>query len=171
MKKSIVLVLALLLPVLVFLFLHFFGKNEFEIPIFHQTSSVEILTDCDIEYTFPYHVTDSKISINGTSVIFFSGEMDADGLANSLFQLSRLKSELKHPLPIFTVDYLTRVSEGVVALDSMDYVHEKNCVFITGENRIVLIDNASQIRGYYKDASLKEIDRLILESKILFNEY
>lgn len=173
MKKGILLIFALLLPVLIFLFLRFFGRNEFEVPVFYQSSLDEVPSDCDVSYNFPYRVVDSQVPLETTAVIFFSDGLDTDQLMESRFQLSRLHNELKGSLNVFFVSQepAAHEDEGQIALDSARYFFESKCLLLAGSNRVVLVDDNKQIRGYYKDASLKEIDRLILELKILFNEY
>ncbi len=174
-KKGLLLLIALLLPVTIFLFLHFFGQNKFEIPIYHQLTHSEIPSDCPIEYQFPYVVRSGQIPIRGTTVVFFSNGLSADELKESSFQLSRLSNELKKSFSVLNINRVkTKESDQigeVILMDSLSYETERRCIFLAESNRIVLTDSVRQIRGYYAEASLKEVDRLILECKILFNEY
>jgi hypothetical protein len=176
-KKSVLLFLALLLPVSVFLFLHFFGKNEFDIPIYYQLRTAEIPTDCQMDYQFPYKVTNSRIPIQGTSVIFFTSGLSSETIKESNFQLSRILDEFQAGTPELikvrqTSDTLAlSLLNNAIALDTEDYEQAYRCVFLANNNRIVLIDDQRQIRGLFKDAKLKEVDRLILELKILFKAY
>jgi len=61
--------------------------------------------------------------------------------------------------------------DGEMVIGGVDYDLEQQCVFLANANRIVLVDTEGHIRGLYPDASLKEIDRLILELKIIFKQY
>ena len=59
MKKGLLMFLALLLPVMIFLFLKTFGKNEFEVPVLFADS---VGVACE-EYTYkiPYVIEDSVL--------------------------------------------------------------------------------------------------------------
>lgn len=171
MKKGLLLFFAFLLPVGVFLFLHFFGKNEFELQAWHQTPSELIPTDCNFEYSFPYRVAQSQIPITTASLVFFEGDLSKEVREESRFQLGRIENEVKAKFPVYFVSNTGEDSDGVILLDSLGYTIQKRCIFIMGENRAVLLDDNQIIRGYYKDGSMKEVDRIILEAKILFREY
>src|SRR5690606_16129251 len=59
MKKALFMFLALLLPVLIFVFLRSFGKNEFDVPPLFA-DSVNVPVNCSsYNYTKPYTVADS----------------------------------------------------------------------------------------------------------------
>lgn len=174
-NKSFLLLIALLLPVSIFLFLHFFGQNKFEIPVYEQRADFEIPSDCLFDYQFPYRVQSDQIAIRDATVVFFSNGLSSDELKESGFQLSRLANELEESVSVLTLDRIETTEPGqsgdLIILDSLAYETTRRCILLASSNRIVLIDSARQIRGYYAEASLKEIDRLILECKILFNEY
>ncbi len=172
MRKVTLLVLALLLPVMVFVFLHYFGKNEFVVPVFYETPTDTIPSGCKIDQ-YPYQVRSSKTEIRDVTVVFFASGLTVDEYTDAMFQLSRLENEFREDAP-------TLVTFGRMDVDpdnqnkllaNADYEHEQKCVFLVGANRIVLVDANRYIRGLYKDASLKEIDRLILELKIIKKQY
>ena len=169
------LFLALLLPVTIFLFLHYFGQNEFEIPVYHESSIEQISSKCQMEYNFPYRITNTSLSLDTTAVVFFVGGLSKEQMIESTFQLSRLVDEFGEGVPqILLVNQQTDEmvgSEKMTLLDSISYVMERDCLFIAGDNQIVLVDGEKRIRGYYSNATLKEVDRLILELKILFKYY
>lgn len=174
-KKPLLLFLALLLPVTIFLFLHFFGQNEFEIPVYYESSIEQVPTSCQIEYNFPYRVTNTSLNLDTTAVVFFVRGLSEEQLIESTFQLSRLVDEFGEAVPqILLVNQQTDEMVNAVKmtlLDSASYIIEKDCLFIAGDNQIVLVDGEKRIRGYYANATLKEVDRLILELKILFKDY
>lgn len=176
MKKSVFLFLALLLPVSIFLFLHFFGRNEFDIPIYYQSETIEI-PDCSIDYQYPYKINKTHVALNGTSVVFFASGLSRDQFNESVFQLDRISNEFENnPPQLFLVtqstDSLSSLTwPNVLVLDKETYYTEQRCIFLADGNRIVLVDSLQQIRGLYSNAVLKEVDRLILELKILFKEY
>jgi len=92
MRKGLLLFLALLLPVIIFLFLHFFGKNEFEVPVLYQTQD-ELPGNCEMEYSLPYTVKSEKVDVADGAVILFSAGLTNEMFDNALFQLSRLQDE------------------------------------------------------------------------------
>lgn len=174
-KKSILLFLALLLPVSIFLFLHFFGKNEFEIPVYYQGHSDDFPAICNIDYQFPYKVNDSSIQFSGTVVIFFASGLSEEVLRESIFQLGRLDDAFgtRSPQLIILIKETDQFAQlaGAITFDSSLYSLEQKCIFLAGTNPLVLVDSDKQIRGLYPGTSLKEVDRLILELKILFKDY
>ena len=58
LKKSILLFLALLFPACVFVFLKFFGKNEFTVPPLYTDSYPDGMKECGVTVTLPYHIPD-----------------------------------------------------------------------------------------------------------------
>lgn len=177
MKKSVLLFLALGLPVSIFLFLHFFGRNEFDIPVYYQSASAEIPADCSIKHQFPYTITKSNVALSGNSVVFFASDLSTKELEESVFQLDRIFNEFEDSPPrLFIIlqspDSLSSPDlDNAIVLDKEAYTVEQQCIFLTNGNRLVLIDSLRQIRGLYPKATLKEVDRLILELKILYKEY
>lgn len=175
-RKGLFLFLALLLPVLIFLFLRFFGKNEFAIPVYHLEASPAIPADCEIVYNFPYAVPNSShVPLKGVSVVFFMDGLEDRDLRESNFELTRLNSELGgRDIKLIKIQSINKDSvgsENILYLDSAVYQTEKRCYFLSGDYRIILIDEERKIRGYYPEATLKEVDRLLLELKILLKEY
>lgn len=158
-RKNLFLSLALILPILVFLFLKFFGKNKFEIPIFHQTK-IESVAGCDLKYKLPYTVADSILTSlhwdgkRATLILFkpLDGENDL-----------RFKEEVEQSkLQVVSLNGLL----------SVDFKKDLSCVFLLPiKENAVLVDEQRRIRGYYHTESREEMDRLLVELKILFNEY
>ena len=173
-KKPILLFIALLLPVSIFLFLHYFGQNKFEIQVYYKTPPANIPEDCEFDYEYPYKVLNTRVELSGPTIIFFTSGLSENLLDDSKFQLARVVDEFETRTPKVVMLGMGKgfVAAGVnLVMDSAAYEIEKKCVFLAGSNRLVLIDAEKQIRGYYESATLKEVDRLILELKILFNDY
>lgn len=173
-KKPVLLFIALILPVSIFLFLHYFGQNEFEIPIYHKSPSQDIPADCQFDYQYPYKVVNSGIELSGPTIVYFTSGLTDELLEDSKSQLARLREEFESNAPKLILLGMANgsVTTGVdMVVDSAAYEIEKKCIFLAGSNRLVLIDTEKQIRGYYENASLKEVDRLIVELKILFRNY
>lgn len=166
--------MALLLPITIFLFLHFFGNNEFEVPVFYQTAT-DVPVSCSMAYSFPYKVQSAKVPLNGITVVLFFSGLSADKLNEATSQINRLQAEFGALTPNIIMirkieDQLFQTGNELL-LGNDDYLKEQRCVFLAETSQIVLVDGEKQIRGLYVDASLKEIDRLILELKIIFKQY
>ncbi len=166
-KKIIYLILALILPVFVFLFLKFFGRNEFDVqPLFQEPIKVE--EACSGEYKFPYVIPDSlstQLKINEYDLtiipVLLNGDDSQEEISN---QVKRIEEEFS--TASFQIKWLEE-SEVDIDLRVM-----KTCVLLMPENTsIVLIDRAGRIRGQYDGASLDEMDRLIVEMKIILKRY
>ena len=161
-KKISYLSVALLLPILIFLFLKYFGKNEFDIPIYYEKSVEDSLTSkCGVKINHQYFVSDSAMS----SLKWNGGVM---------LVIDVNESELK------AVDELI-VEKGFADLrifslsnfSSRENLAEfKKCVlFMRSPWNAVLIDNQKRIRGYYMIGYRDEMDRLEVELKILLKKY
>lgn len=157
-KKISYLFIALLLPGLIFLFLKFFGKNEFDIPVYYRggVSSDTLSKKCDIHVRGQYYVADSVIEKwgrkNVVSLLSFSEGTEPEWM-------SKLVKEGKF-------EYLQQVCWNC-GEDKL-----KDCVlFLKRPYNAVLIDNEKRIRGYYIMGDLDEMDRLQVELKILLKMY
>lgn len=147
-----------MLPVLVFLFLKYFGKNEFDVPYPHGTS-IQSPDGCNFEYHVPYQVPDSIVGkaipdSNGILVLDFSQKHD---------QLERMLVEN------FGAD--VKIAHGLLA-NRNDEITIKRCVLLMPDQKdIVVIDANRKIRGYYDSRDRDEIDRLKAEILILLKRY
>lgn len=154
-KKAILLFLALLLPVCIFVFLKFFGKNEFDVPAFYQEEKPEAPSDCSYEYSMPYVIPDSVM----TSVV-------------------KDDSKTLYLIHFSSPENLSRVVENygsdinVVNDPDLGTASIRKCVFLMNEKQdVILIDKQKRIRGYYDSKDREEIDRLLLELDILLKKY
>lgn len=156
-KKSLFLILALALPVGIFLFLKFFGRNEFVVePLFQTAVSVD--GSCPHEYVFPYVIPDStaralRIEERELTVVVLS-----DSKAEFDRQVKRIEEEFSND----PVQVELKVPRNFV----------RKCIFLMNEtSNIVLLDKSGSIRGQYDGNSLDEMDRLIVEMKIILKKY
>lgn len=149
-RKPILLFLALLLPGLVFVFLKFFGKNQFDIPVYHQ-DSIAAPAYCELPVQFPYVLPDSVSPLREDQVgIVISGDY-------AKMEMDRLSQEFESTEFVFR-----HVSEN----------QAWRCVLLLEPPwNTVLVDTRGRIRGYYAIGSREEMDRLMLEMKILMNKY
>jgi hypothetical protein len=156
-KKILFLFLALLLPIVVFLFLKSFGKNEFAVEPLFQTE-IERKSDCPSHYEIPYVVSDSALTKlawteNDSLTLIIFGALNDKKTA---VQENRLKAELPKGIKLIS------------ALRTMN----QNCVFLLKpDQNAVLLDSKRRIRGQYDLTNLDEADRLIMEANIILKKY
>ena len=157
-KKVILLLVALLLPVCIFLFLKIFGKNQFSVPPLFTDVLPENADECAVAIALPYRVPqgvrDSLSLLKNKMTLIHFGTLEPNEHNN----LNRVRDE-----------HAQRV--GFIMLS--DAVAElKRCVFfLANDNDLVLVDSEGTIRGQYVSSDREDIDRLQMELSILFNEY
>lgn len=163
-RKIFYLIAALAFPIAIFLFLKFFGRNEFAVEPLYQTSLPS--TACDYNYTLPYVVPDSVLTAlipaeTGLAVVIFMGKeksAEADRLIRRLASLFGEDSVSFHAM-----------DESIVG---SKYGTLRECVFfLTQSMSVALIDGKGRIRGQYDAASMEEADRLIVEMKIILSKF
>jgi hypothetical protein len=154
-KKSILLSLALLLPVSIFLFLKFFGKNQFDVAPPYANGVSEKPADCNVDYGVPYYLPDSIFSsiarIKATAyVVNFSPEQTvvADRVSEE-FGTQEVK---------------------IISPNLSDEV-KKCLLLLRSPYDVIVVDEQKQIRGYYVANSREEIDRLLIELSIILKKY
>jgi hypothetical protein len=161
--KKAILIIALILPIGVFMFLKFFGRNQFEVqPLFQERSDV---IDCAGEYQFPYVIPDSishqwKIKEYELTVVPFVHGDSSDRETSA--HLRRIEEEF------------SGYSIQIKPMGENDTLANKirSCVLLMPESTsVVLVDRAGSIRGQYDGSSLDEMDRLIVEMKIILKKY
>ncbi len=160
-KKSIFLFLALILPVLIFVFLKFFGKNEFAVKPLFTESNTEIPEGC-LPITFPYHIQDSVLRQlgfkNDSLVVVLFGEPNEE----AKIQINRIMDEISN-------DGIRMVR---FSISSEKVLQRKKCVFLLTEPfDLVLVDRSGLIRGQYTSADREEVDRLLTEITIILKRY
>ncbi len=159
-RKVTYLLIALVLPGLLFIFLKFFGKNQFDIPVFFEKGNANAPTECVTvagkQYLLPDSVLttvkwgkDVALVINGTT----------------REEQSELKRLIKEP---------KLGSLQIISLDNIEanrLQRWKDCVFfLKAPWKAILIDSQKRIRGYYALDSREEIDRLEVELEILLKK-
>jgi hypothetical protein len=154
-RKILFLSLALLLPVIVFIFLKMFGRNQFDIPVYHK-DSVASIAGCEKAFVAPYVIADSiasEIGWQGNEATLISfAEIPSEGLM-------RLKEDFEP----------SRLQ--IVSINEAEFARLK-CVFLVSEKyNAVLVDSKMQIRGYYQLTTREEADRLLMEISILLKDY
>ncbi|MBL7856080.1 MAG: hypothetical protein JNM57_00210 [Cyclobacteriaceae bacterium] len=161
MKKILYLFAALLLPVLVFVFLKFFGKNEFNVdPLFVHDLPIN-QSGCSVPQ-LPYHIPDSVLNQ------FSVGE---EGLM--LFLFAPQDGEIKRNLNRVSSDFPSLTSSLILKDVSDDQTQFlKKCIFFLSEPfNLVLVDSSGTIRGQYKAHDREDTDRLVTELTIILKQY
>lgn len=161
-KKTIFLILSLVLPVSVFLFLKIFGSNEFKVSVLHTEGSIDAPAGCPFVYKTPYRIPDSVIvSLNlnrkdSVHVFYFDPSLDVP--------MNRILVEFEGD-PVG----LVRPSGFSTAVNP---VFLRDCILLAKpDSSIVLTDHRNRIRGYYDGTDRDEVDRLIVEIKIILKQY
>ena len=160
LKKPILLFLALLFPACVFVFLKFFGKNEFIVPPLYTDAYPDGIKECGVRVTLPYHIPeDVKSSLlfsQDSLILVHFGELSTD----SEKQLERVSNEFGKAIKL----QVMQASDSVRKL--------KKCVFFLKDSYdLVVVDRAGLIRGQYISDDREEVDRLLMELAILFKKY
>ncbi len=154
-KKIIILLTALILPVLLFLFLKRFGRNEFNVPALFADNLPAITSACEQDYKLPYVIDKNLLEEDGVIIdslacVSFLGP-------ESAVRLSRVKDVYaKDPLKFFSVES----------------AEKRSCVYLLQEPfDVALVDSKGRIRGQYESSDRDEIDRLITEIAIILKKY
>jgi hypothetical protein len=154
--KKIILFVALPLPVLVFIFLKLFGRNEFEIPVYYEEGVKREIAGCR-PYPAPYVLPDSALNAWGwTGAKATLIVLNEKGIENNLARIGQLFEP---------GDYET------LKVKNAPY-EVKTCMLLAGDtSRVLLVDDQKRIRGYYTPTYDKERDRLSVEIRILLKQY
>ena len=161
-RKLVFLLLALILPVGIFIFLKVFGRNEFHVPVMHEKTA-EVPLDCGFEYSAPYLIHDSVATLLKIN--------HADSLYVIYFQPS-LSVQVKRVSVEFAGDPIGIVSPGELSALNVDQENFWKCVLLMpSAHSVALIDHRRRIRGYYDGTDRDDIDRLIVEMKIILKRY
>ena len=162
-KKFGFLSLALILPLLVFIFLKFFGKNEFVVEPLFQIRAAKLLPDCP-EINYPYFINDSSYQFikqehGQDSLLIILYESKSKDLDASATQLARLQESIKlgNGLGLKKISNSNKTIECSLLLASpLD---------------LVLVDGKKRIRGQYNSNNRDDVDRLMTELDIILKKY
>lgn len=178
--KIIYLLLALALPVSVFVFLKYFGQNQFDVePLFTEAMPMGVHAECNHAYELPYSIPEHILldlewsSGDSLTLFYFKTEN------NNIPVLNRIQEEYL-PLEVHSIEIrnesgkLDLKDSAVYEMRGGSYEIEqlKKCFFFIAEpNNLLLVDNQRKIRGIYQAENRDEIDRLLLEIKIILKKY
>lgn len=160
-RKLIILIAALAAPAAVFLFLKFFGSNEFAVAPLYQEAVPE--TTCEGTYQLPYRIPDSVRNTlpfdesNGIVVVAFP---DQDSVGTVVRHLRRIEDTFANDPVAF------------VRLPDAGNERLRECVYFLNESfTTVAVDRDGAIRGRYTLSDLEDADRLSVELKIMLHKY
>jgi hypothetical protein len=157
--KKIILILALLVPIGIFVFLKFFGKNEFTIPVYYEGGVDNPPAVCNRTYDSPYLVsatTLNTIGWNGRNVLLVA---DSSGVVQKA--LLSLEKKISNEIQSLFLKGLEVDQNELLTCD----------LLLESPWKVVLIDDQRRIRGYYDPSDRDEMDRLVVELKILLKQY
>lgn len=186
MKKSLLLFFALLLPIIIYVFLKFFGKNEFNVPVLFA-DSVTVSIPCQAySYPVPYHIPDSvlrKFSWNthdSLTIVVFDDENTTSQHERKI-AINRVFDQFKtEPLQVIRVYHTPPLAQSDsdsrlerVQLEEETFHRIRNCIFLlSSEHDAVIVDSKKRIRGQYSLTKRDDADRMIMqEMNILFKRY
>jgi hypothetical protein len=159
-KKALFLFLGLFLPILVFVFLKMFGKNEFEVPLLYEQGVKVKPSGCTMNYGAPYIVPDTIIH----ELTFSLKPLIVVNFASQSVKLNNLMDAFDKDVALIEGDKMNLTAEH------FNFI--KTCALLTeSPNNIVLIDNRHRIRGQYDGTDRDELDRLEAEMKIILKKY
>lgn len=160
--KLVLLILALALPVLIFVFLKFFGKNEFTVePLFAEGPPA--VSGCP-EYPQGQYCLPAELlaglnwsTADRLTLIWVGGDQQHNAFED------RLRED-------FTIAEMKIASVSGISTDSLQ--HLRTCCFFMNEPYdLLLVDEQRRIRGIYQAENREEIDRLLVEAKIILKKY
>lgn len=167
MKKLFFLVLALLAPVVVYLFLQSFGANQYELPILHQDDapSFDDCTSVSVPYSLPKEVySPSAYKAYLIDVRLANG--DAKFINNELTRLNQYFGQQLYGYTLLNNESIAEISPAQGATDIKSYAR---CLLLYDSNNsfITLVDKQGRIRSYFDSSKKQDFDRLITEIEIL----
>lgn len=154
--KFIILFAALLLPALIYVFLKSFGKNEFDVPVLYQ-DSVATPVGCDsYVYTTPYVVPENVLTALQWSPekvnVFVVGDVAASTLLRAFDEFPEMGFKVKE----------VGKEERTIATCAL---------LLQPPFNTAVVDSQGRIRGQYDISDRDDLDRLVVEMKILLLLY
>lgn len=199
-KKTGMLLVLLAIPVFIWLFLKFFGRNQYEVPVYYQKgvniegclqeSQAHIIPAFSLEQiNGNQKISESSLDNRISAVFFFSYPCDS-ACREVMEELARVQDvfEKQKMIQILAIDKTSSKTQELMELPQTFKSNPEQWKFLTGEkptietlaqcgfvlkeqkdmsHPIALVDRERRIRGYYSGTDSKEVDRLILEIRIL----
>lgn len=151
-RKGFILLFALLFPVIVFLFLKFFGQNEYELSIYNSSCS-DLIENLLKEPNNNIKLLDVRLRDDNLLIDNYINKLD-------------ISNEIK----VITLSDQPRNLEWMsIRVDNLLIKNLTKCVenVVFDKSFILLIDTKNNVRGYFYSTDREEIERLDVEIDIL----
>ena len=151
-RKGFILLFSLLFPVIVFLFLKFFGQNEYELSIYNSSCS-DLIENLLKEPNNNIKLLDVRLNDDNLLIDNYINKLD-------------ISNEIK----VITLSDQPRNLEWMsIRVDNLLIKNLTKCVenVVFDKSFILLIDTKNNVRGYFYSTDRGEIERLDVEIDIL----
>ena len=151
-RKGFILLFALLFPVIVFLFLKFFGQNEYKLSIYNSSCS-DLIENLLKEPNNNIKLLDVRLRDDNLLIDNYINKLD-------------ISNEIK----VITLSDQPRNLEWMsIRVDNLLIKNLIKCVenVVFDKSFILLIDTKNNVRGYFNSTDRGEIERLDVEIDIL----
>lgn len=158
-KKGFILLFSLLFPIIVFLFLKFYGQNEYELSVYNSSCS-EIIDEYiinDFNRKNNIRIVDIRMTDNDILVDNYINKLEI----NDQIEVITLSNKLRNLnwLNLVVDEVLIERLSGCIPNEYLE------------KSFILLLDKQNRVRGHFYSADRKEIERLDVEIDILLLEY
>ena len=151
-RKGFILLFSLLFPVIVFLFLKFFGQNEYELSIYNSSCS-DLIENLLKEPNNNIKLLDVRLNDDNLLIDNYINKLD-------------ISNEIK----VITLSGQPRNLEWMsIKVDNLLIKNLTTCVdnIVFNKSFILLIDTKNNVRGHFYSTDREEIERLDVEMDIL----
>ena len=158
-KKGFILLFSLLFPIIVFLFLKFYGQNEYELSVYNSSCS-EIIDEYiinDFNRKNNIRIVDIRLTDNDILVDNYINKLEI----NDQIEVITLSNKLRN------LNWLNIVVDKVLIERLSECIQNE----YFDKSFILLLDKQNRVRGHFYSADRKEIERLDVEIDILLLEY
>tara|TARA_Y100001933_G_C18919797_1_gene530511 strand:- start:337 stop:831 length:495 start_codon:yes stop_codon:yes gene_type:complete len=158
-KKGFILLFSLLFPIIVFLFLKFYGQNEYELSVYNSSCS-EIIDEYiinDFNRKNNIRIVDIRMTDNDILVDNYINKLEI----NDQIEVITLSNKLRN------LNWLNLVVDEVLIERLSGCIQNE----YLEKSFILLLDKQNSVRGHFYSADRKEIERLDVEIDILLLEY
>lgn len=158
-------------PITVIVFLHLFGNNRFDVPVYFENGNFERDTVCDISPT--QHVIpifSKKIEYQGhlTVVVFPGNTTNMSGeMITAYFRLCERNDNIVQSVIVTPEELAEKICDENILIKYKEAENLRKCSFMASKDEFVLLDGKGRIRGYYYAIDTEETDRLLTEIEIL----
>ncbi|WP_109832295.1 hypothetical protein [Reichenbachiella versicolor] len=171
------LIILIGLPVGIYLFLQMFGENKFAIPVYYQGTIEGENEPCEYPNQTQYKVPNFLNQLDSGVLVYgmLENRVSQTLMMNIQSFLTQSWKDRVHILLLYTDS--TVIEQNVVEStywlnDSLNSV--ARCALVLsdkkGDSTFVLCDTERRVRGYYDISDLEELDRLVIETRILLEE-